>query len=340
MKDKQTQDGENEPVEDANIARLLRVAGRREELPANVKTQWEVTFRTELQKSIHKGVRRKQRKVAGLCAGFVAAAALLFAVEVKENPTPDIASITAHSASGSYTLQFANGQSISTLQPGQAITVNSMLRTGDDGFLRLDYAGYDLRLNSNTELLLEHEKIELLSGELYASDEGLENTGAPLMIGTPYGTISDIGTQFSVQLQDNQLLTTVRRGIVTVNSDAHNLRAEAPSEGATQIRINSSGVSQHSVEPSGAQWEWIYTGTSQFSLEGKSAKQFLEWSVLESGLRLVFANRSTEIYSESVLLHGDIGNLDPEQAVTPVLSTTDLTASRIDNTLFVALKNR
>ena len=91
----------------------------------------------------------------------------------------------------------------------------------------------------------------------------------------------------------------------------------------------------------GQQWPWIYQLATDFRLEGSTSYDFLQWSVAESGLRLVFASDSAEIYARTTILHGNISSLDPETAVAPVLATTHLRAQpSSEQTLLVRLLPR
>ena len=320
--------------EEQDIGRLLRAAGPRQELPDDLRQQWEQAFRRELAPALARRGQVRRRAVLGLCASvLVAGVALLFTVN--QPATPQISIRVSH-VSGDHRL---HGAGAGSLQAGQLLPPGSRVSTGDNGRVALSYQGYDLRLNGATAVTLGAKGIELKAGEIYASDDQRSNPAQGLLIATPHGTVRDIGTQFMVTLQPDQTITTVRKGTVLVDPGNGDVRVEASGGAAMQVRIGTGQqVHRQQVAPSGDDWRWIYQGGPGFELEGSSAHEFLQWSVAESGLRLEFATQAAEIYARTTLLHGDLGDLDPEQAVDPVLATTDLRAElAAGNTLRISL---
>jgi hypothetical protein len=222
------------------------------------------------------------------------------------------------------------------LEVGMNIPADSMIRTASASRAGIAYAGYTLRLDFNSEIELQAAAIQLAKGRLYASDSEQIIGQTQLNIVTPHGQVRDIGTQFTVRVDDDSTVATVRRGaiqVVTVNSEH---QVEATPGSATRITVNSEGQAQtKDVAASGNDWQWIYAVSEPFQLEGKSIHQFLQWSVSESGRELAFASASAELYARRVRLYGSTPRLDPEQAVTPVLEATDLRAQLQDDTLLV-----
>ena len=151
--------------------------------------------------------------------------------------------------------------------------------------------------------------------------------------------VSDIGTQFTVTLVGEQVMSTVRKGSIVVNTEAAEHIAEA-GDNPHRVTVNQRRELSSS-DVSAGPWSWIYQLTPEFELEGGSTYDFLRWSVAESGRRLEFATDAAEIYARTTTLHGRLASLDPEQAVAPVLATTHLRAEIRDvNTLRVTLLPR
>ena len=69
---------EQSDSDEQNIARLLRAAGPRQELPSELRARWEKTFRAELQPVLEGRNRRLYRVAMGLCASVVLGAATLW----------------------------------------------------------------------------------------------------------------------------------------------------------------------------------------------------------------------------------------------------------------------
>lgn len=323
--------------DEQDIARLLRAAGPRQELPAQLKAQWEDKFRAELQPTLDRRRQSRSRMLMSMCAGLaVVAVATWFALP---KPGPAQPEIRITHASGAYQLQHDAGDSNSNLREGQQLAPGSTITTGGDGFVAVDFNGYDLRLNHNSSVTLESLRIRALAGSLYVSNEQAATSVKQLLIDTPHGSIRDIGTQFTVTLHPGETITTVRRGAVLIDTDGAQLQATALPNSAAQVSVNDRRQMREARVPgNGRHWNWIYQGTQPFELEGKSAYEFLQWSVAESGLQLQFASTGAEIHASTTLLHGDFGELNPQQAVSPVLATTDLEAKRVGNKLVVSLK--
>ena len=84
-----------------------------------------------------------------------------------------------------------------------------------------------------------------------------------------------------------------------------------------------------------ASWDWIYKVSPGFETAGRSAYEFLRWSVAESGRELEFASEDVEIAARlAILSPADISGFDPDAAVDTVLkATSDLIAEREGNIL-------
>lgn len=322
---------------DEDIARLLRAAGPRERLPADMRQRWDRHFRAELAPVTRRRAGHRRQVILGLCAALLVAAGTLLTYRLPP-ATPAVDIRVSHSSGA--TRGLLPGGSETTLRAGQRLTSGSMVSTGDDGHLALTYGSHELRLNRRTRLRFADGRIALEAGEIYASDREAQGPRHPLRIATRHGTVRDVGTQFTVAVFPDQTVTTVRRGAVLIDTGRGELRAEAGPDGASRLTIDRDRqVHSESVAPGGSEWRWIYRAGAGFELDGRTAYEFLAWSVGESGLRLEFASPGAEIYARTTRLHGDISTLDPEQAVAPVLASTDLVAEPVaQHTLRVTLQ--
>jgi ferric-dicitrate binding protein FerR (iron transport regulator) len=284
-------------------------------------------------------VRRRQRRrvVWAALAGLVLVATTTISLMWPSQFQDPAARITGWSG-GEVRVQGLEA----SVQVGQRLLPGTVVSIGADSYLALEVSGYDLRLRAGSRVHLREAEVGLLAGDLYASGEPDANGSPELVIVTPHGVIRDIGTQFTVRVEPDQTLATVRRGKLEVLAGGRSLRARAPSEGARQVRIGSAdqGVEVTTVPATGSEWRWIYQSGREYVLEGRTAHEFLRWSTDESGLVLDYADQAAEIYARTTTLHGDIISLDPEQAVAPVLATTDLNAERTGQRLRVSLERR
>lgn len=327
---------EQPDTDEEAIARLLQAAGPREQLPAEMKQRWEQQFRADLEPVLDHRRTGRRRIIMGLCASLALVAVALGLVLLPPADSP--IDIRVSQVIGEIRLQ-SLGRDTQELLPGEQVSTGSVIETGQDGHVALVYGGYDLRLNSHTRLALEVDHIALVSGEIYASDYESHSATRALRIDTPLGSIRDIGTQFTVAALPDRIVTTVRRGAVLIDTGHQEWRAEAIPGVASRLTVDQQQrVHRDTTDPGGDEWRWIYRAGSDFSLEGKSAYEFLRWSVGESGLQLEFASEGARIRAHTIVLHGNIAGLDPEQAVAPVLASTDLVAERTAaNTLQIRL---
>jgi ferric-dicitrate binding protein FerR (iron transport regulator) len=321
---------------DDDIARLLRAAGPREQLPADMQQRWEQQFRAELKPVLEGRGRSRRNWIMGLCAGLAAVAG---AITLLQGPSPAVGPQVLVSLSHGQSQLLVPDAAARDVVVGQQLEIGSTVNTGADAMVALKYGQYDLRINRDTRLLIDEEQLVLERGEVYASDYGFAGTDRQLSIRTAHGTIRDIGTQFTVIASTDSTVTTVRRGAVIIDTGRQELRAEPERGFARRLIIDGKlNVTQEQVAAGGADWDWIYLGGTDFTLEGSSAYDFLQWSVGESGQQLEFASPGAETLARSTRLHGDISGLNPEQAVQPVLASTDLTAEHLaDNTLRISI---
>lgn len=313
--------GEDPDCEDRAIASLLRAVGRREAMPEGIRQKWEQHFRSELRSVIDR-LQWRRRLVFGLCAGL-AAIAITLVMGVPQPATPDI-SIRILQVRGESYLHRNDGTTL-LLQAGQGLNPGSQISSGNSALLSLVYGRHNLRLNNNTRVELGHDRVLLLSGEIFASDEASVAQKQAITVETRHGSIRDIGTQFLVALYPDRTVTTVRKGALLINTADRQFRTAAiPGKASRLVLFTSRQVQRESVDPTGVEWEWIYQAAPAFDLDGKSVYEFLQWSANETGRHLLFASTAAESYARTTVLHGDLGNLNPEQAVGPVLITTDL----------------
>ncbi len=324
--------------EDEDIERLLRLAGPREQLPDELKLAWEARFREELRTTTVSRRRHRFFWLGGLAASL-AACALVLALTLRSNVTGQ-PPIEVRTLAGTSELIGPNGES-AVLKTGTTIPPGSVVRTGARGRVALGYAGYTIRLDVDSEVGFSTGYIQLSRGLLYAADADQKMGTIDLEIRTPQGVVRDIGTQFTVRVDDAGTVATVRKGIIQVNAGNVESRVEATPGSAMRISVPDRGqASTRSVSPGGDEWRWIYAVAEKFELDGRSIHEFLTWSAGESGLQLRYASAAAELYARRERLHGGPVELDPERAVDPILESTDLSAQAQRNSLVVALRPR
>lgn len=324
--------------EEHDIARLLRAAGRREELPQALKQRWEEKFREELKP------RQKRRHhlryfAAGIAAGIVALGMATILSLPNTHVSPGTISIASISG-GAHLLNSDSGEK--ALSVGQQLNTGAKLRTGPSGFVAVRQGGYDIRIHSSSAISLHYNSITVDAGEIYISNEDRGDAQGRIKVLTRYGEIEDIGTQFTVRVDHDRVVSTVRRGAVLVTTPSEEYRAEADPETARQITFDDRHLLEISDRsPSGPAWEWIYQSSLDYELEGQSVFDFLQWSSGETGAKIRYATQSAEIYARVTLLHGDLNDLNPDEAIEPVLESTHLRVERRgEHDLWITLLSR
>ena len=324
-------------TDEQEIARLLRAAGPREELPEYLQKSWARRFRNEIAPIIN---RRKRRvRVARWASASVAI--LVLTVLLFPTRTPPVpVSIQVVSVNGDSSL-YTGEVGFEPLSPGRRLSPGSRITTGEDAYTAINFGGHDLRLNTGTTIQILEDGLRLTAGEVYVSSE-LATSGRTFTVRTALGDISDIGTQFTVSVNESGLSSSVRRGIILLTTPTGEYRAEATAQGSSRISLDKGAkINVQSTEHSSKEWEWIYYSGPEFKLEGRSVHDFLQWSSRETGLDIQYKTNSAEVYARTTILNGEIGKLNPRRAIQPVLTTTYLIPEYTSkNNVQISLKPR
>lgn len=318
-------------IEDEDLARLLRAAGRREPMPETLKQDWEAAFRREL------AARRSERRAGRRwLLGATAAAAVVAGLLVLRPwyTSGDSAGPAVHvvALAGSSKLDARE------LRQGEQLLPGSVIQTGTDGRVAIAWGAYDLRLDADSVLALSGDRVDLRRGRLYASDDPEAVKRVSLAVTTPHGSVRDLGTQFIVVVSPERSETIVRRGAVLVDSGGEALQARGGDGSASRVVFDERQRYTAAAGARGPAWDWIHAVTPEFVLEGKTAHQFLLWSTGETGLSIEYGSPDAEYYARATTLHGTIPALDPERAVAVVLQTTDLRAEQRGHLLHLSLR--
>ena len=307
-------------TEEREVARLIRAAGPREYLPDDLKQSWERQFRNEIAPIISRR-KRRFRLALGACASV---AVLVVTVLLFPGGTTAVpANIQVVSVNGDSTVSMGEA-GFEPLSQGRTLSPGNRITTGENAYTAISFDGRDLRLNTGTTILILEDGLKLAAGEVYVSNERA-TSDRPFTVRTSLGDISDIGTQFTVSMNEGGLSSSVRRGVILLITPTAEYRAEATAQDSSRITLDKrSGVNIQRTEHGSKKWEWIYYSGPDFKLEGRSVHDFLQWSSRETGLEIQYATNSAEVYAHTTILHGEIGKLNPRQAIQPILATTHL----------------
>jgi len=308
------------------IAELLHRAGPRPEVPAERTERVKAVVREHWRRRARAGARRSTWLYAGAAVAATILIAIVAAVWRADRTAPPPAGpvAVAEAVQGAVTLVPAEGRSRGAgprpLGVGDAVPAGMTVETGAEGRVAFRLAsGPSVRVARDTRLSMASDSVLVLNrGTLYV-DSGVEHgDGTPVEVRTPAGVVRDIGTQFEVHSTADSLRVRVREGQVVLEAGDRAHHAEP----GVELLLGARGeVTRRSISPYGAEWSWTHRIAPPFALEGRSLNQFLEWVARESGRRVSFADEGTASAAETVVLHGSIEGLTPEEALAAVLPT-------------------
>lgn len=330
--------------DDATVARLLRLAGHRPDVPTRDAEIVKRAARGEWMRTV-KAERRRTFFYRGTAGLLAAAALVLLVLNVDIGRTSSLEPIaTVEMATGLVRASAEQGSpadlvSGETLLPGTVVETGPLgggvasaparvaFRLADGTSLRLD-AGTRVRLLSGNSLSLDH-------GALYAdSGPNAPASAHSLEIHTPFGIARDIGTQFEVRLDDssNGLEVRVREGEVILDREDH--ASHTVGAGFELAVLPDGSVAQTPISPFGPEWDWTLGALPPFDAAGKPLHDLLTWAARESGWRLRWADPALAAEFSSITVHGSIDDMTPEEAAGVFLSASGL-AYRLEDGVFL-----
>jgi ferric-dicitrate binding protein FerR (iron transport regulator) len=327
-----SEDTENRLPDEETMQRLLRLAGSREPIPrdiedrvhARVRAEWRAAVRPPDQARVYSRVRRAwSRRIAWTSwrpwiASFGLAASVLIAVAVFLDPAPEVA---PRIGVGTVVRVAGAAGSAGLPQRDAEVYVGDSLVTGaKEGLGVLLTDNTSLRIDADSAIRIDgRDRFTLLRGRIYADTGEFAFRRNALTIETGMGSVSDVGTQFSVAVDDAQLAVAVREGRVDVRQDAQQLAAIA----GERLTLDPSGATAREAIAAHAEyWNWVTDLAPEFELEGRSLLEFLKWAARETGRRLEFADDQLRASALRTDLHGSLSDFSPAEAIESVLATT------------------
>jgi ferric-dicitrate binding protein FerR (iron transport regulator) len=243
----------------------------------------------------------------------LAASAVVLAFVVLRAPEVAVAPVATVALLG-------DGAASGNLAPGDAVYPGTVLATGARGIALTLNNGLSVRLDAGTTVTFESaESVVLEAGRVYADTGQSIYHDRSITVRTAVGSATDVGTQFAVAFDGDDMRIAVREGRVDVTADGNGWTAQAgdllmiaPDSGATFER-----VAQHDDS-----WEWASSLAPPFDIESRSLLDFLKWAARETGRELVFESEETRLAAMRTTLSGSIENFTPMEAVDSVMPTT------------------
>jgi ferric-dicitrate binding protein FerR (iron transport regulator) len=309
------------PPEDEGIEKLLRHVGVRGEPSADVMNEVQQAVHAQWREMLAERSRRRRTLAYGVAASIaiavIVAAAALQWIGPSSDPVATIARID-----GSLQLTAANADTAAPARVGQQLSVGERLQTDAGTRVALAFNdGLSVRIDSGSTLeLVAPDRLLLSAGAVYV-DADPDRPHDSLEVQTRAGIVRHVGTQYQVRQDGRAVEISIREGHVEIEGLQGANRASA----GEVLRILSGGsIERASNTPHDASWQWAIAAAPAFDIDQQVLSDFLDWVARETGKRIVYASPRALQVAQSVVLRGSIGSLDPESALVPVLSTTDL----------------
>lgn len=315
------------------IARLLEQAGPRPAAPGEREARVQKTVRAHWRAEVDVASRR--RRLAWAAVSLAAAAAVAVVIgrgwwsQGIRPPGPEESIATLLRAEGS--VHLADG---GLLKSGDTLAPGGEIETGPDGRAALSLSdGSSLRLDTGTRVRLAAGPVLVLDrGSVYIDSGTGQPRRAFLEVRTRMGVVRDIGTQFEVRLREDELWVSVREGLATLARAGRSFAAPA---GTRLVAGAAGGVESRALPVLGPEWDWVLAIAPEFRIEGRTLGEYLDWLSRETGWRVQFADPSIARNAPTIILHGSVAGLRPDETPPAVLPTCGLRHRLSDSTLVI-----
>ena len=312
---------DDRPGEDADLVALLRSVGPRPTPPADFAAEVRAAVAAEWRATV--AARHPQRRFTQPWLAIAASVAVLAVAvgvalprwKAAGVPVAVVARVTGaaeirHSTNGAW-------QALGTTSP---VAASGEIRTSSSGRVALRRPdGLEVRLDTDTQLAFAgYERARLASGGVYV-DAGTPGSGSgAFVVGTPYGDVRHVGTQYVASVHDGALQVAVREGSIAI--DRGQVPVVARAGEALAVREDGSVV-RSQVDTHGQAWLWAAAIAPEFAIEGRSLDEFLAWAGRETGRKIVYTSAEAAREAEQTMLKGSTTGLAPEAAVAAVFAS-------------------
>jgi hypothetical protein len=317
--------------DDQTLARLLQLAGSSDPIAddiekrvyAAVRKEWEAGTAEPDEVRVYQNVRREWHKTAAhsrvrrwaLPFAMAALAVLAIAV-VMQPPPPEPANMPLGEIIMNNDARIAGHREGSKIYAGDSVTSGS---AGGISVILAD--GESIRLDRETTVAFDgRDRLRLIDGRVYADTGNFVYRDKALIIETDSGSVTDVGTQFSVDARGGSLDVAVREGRVDIRADQEEHVAVA---GERLLLEPGQELKLEEITPHDDYWGWVSTLAPAYNIENRSLLDFLRWAARETGRELVFEDNELRMNAMKTDLHGSVQGFLPDDAITAVLATTN-----------------
>ena len=293
--------------QDDAVAQLMKLAGPRPSIPADLEMRVHERVKQEWQTSLPR--HRASRWMVPLAL----AASIIVAVIINIRPA-DMSSRTLGTVA-----RVAGGAAMSV---GQSVNEGDILRTAAGQGIGITLPeGLSLRMAAESNLRFDGpDDFTLLSGQVYADSGQQIYRDRHITIHTTAGSVTDIGTQFAVHFDDDELAVAVREGKVDI---ATGLETHTALAGDRLLLVADEEIVVDQITANDDSWDWAVALAPSFDIDNKSLLDFLKWAARETGKELVFTNDELRMAAMNAKLYGSVSDFTPQEATESVLSTTN-----------------
>lgn len=308
---------------DRAVAQLMNLAGLRPTIPADVERRVHANVISDWQK-----ITRRQ-KTLRWSATLALAASVVLAITFALHPAP-------------VSLQkLGSVARVASTSDGQGFIVGSDVHRGDtiatsaDESLSVSLAnGLSLRVAEQSSIRFDAaDEFTLTQGQVYADSGQSIYRDHGITIHTLAGSATDIGTQFIVRYEDDNMSVAVREGRVDVLHDQDSYIAIAGEELLLQP---GKSVVVAPISATDDAWSWAIALAPTFDIDKQSLLDFLKWASREMGKELVFADDDLRMAAMGTILSGSVADFSPSEATRSVLATTQFEASINDYQIVIS----
>lgn len=318
------------------VARLIRTAGRRADPPAEAYGQ-TLAVVTEAWRAKLRARRQRQLLVAIAASVVLTSGVVLLISNLPQEPAASVG--RTDRIIGTVEVRSpANGGWTTLRDELQALPFGTQLRTRVGSRAGIVLAsGVSVRLADATEIMLESSsRMRVITGRAYLDTGAASDDARRIEVITEAGTASDIGTQFEVLYRQGAYRLRVREGRVLLSRDSGEIDGNAGDE----VTIDAAGALERThIARDDSAWDWVASIAPAPDIDDQPVTVLLEWVARETGRSIRFERPDVERKASSTILHGNIRNLAPLEALSVMLATTDLEyALPDDGTILIRLK--
>jgi ferric-dicitrate binding protein FerR (iron transport regulator) len=265
-------------------------------------------------------VRRRRLWIGAFAAAAGIAGLLVLGVLLRSGVEPAVVGTLVRLRSGSIEAHWAIVRNRplrvgDSLRAGETIVARgpALVSLAAGGNLRIA-AGSAIEMSSKTRLTLQR-------GLIFVDTPPAAGAGE-LQLMTAAGLIEHLGTAYEVLSDGSTVRIRVREGKIRLVNAANAVIAGQ----GTELTAGSQGsVSKGTFDPYGADWDWVASLAPEFSTDGRSLFEFLQWASRELGRQLEFADPRAEVIARRTILHGSIRGDGARDSLSNVIQTTSLT---------------